>query len=317
MSWLDMVLEKLVDFIVGILLAAFSGIVLNRVFKSQRELGKRISDHGISKINIDDGKLSDCDKNKLFGQRSNPMPDEIYLCFLSGVNFFNDNLSFIEKFVKAGKKVYVLLQNPTKSKLFLNYDLNNHKYKDIDYVADYYYKLYSNDVNTIEKAVPIEMSYVMLTEKDVKDKKDIKNKGLCIDTIKNNINNQGDHISQVIEATRKLCNLNKNGNQVEIRYYNDEYQMPMIYALFNDSKNPRTLFWTNLNTPIKEAKDSVNLYCESIGKDTVYMKGAKESFEYLFEKYSHTSSNDNYLNKKKAQIVARQKARYRRRNSNT
>lgn len=308
MNWKQILTDETIDLIFAIIqsliIAFISGYIINKAFIKQKKLGKNLNSYGIDRVGLGKGTLNESDRSRLFGLHNNPLPTEISLCFLTGINFFNDYYDYIKQVVNKGTVVRVLLQNPIKSSLFGLYDASQLRYKDLDAVAEYYYKIYTNDKESLENAVFSETSFVMLTTE--KFNKFFHNKEHCIQQIKKQLMLEGDHISNIFEATKKLEEINSsasNGGKIEIRYYNNEYRMPMIFAKFMDKNELHTLFWTNLNAPIREAMESVNVYCEQKEReDAFYVQDVKKSFEYLFAKYHHTSSNQNYLFNKLAEM---------------
>lgn len=309
MNWKEILTNETIDLVFAIIqsliIAFVTSYIINRAFIKQKKLGKNLNSYGIDRVSLGKGTLNESDRCKLFGLYDQPVPKEVSLCFLTGINFFEDYYDYIKGIVERGTVVRVLLQNPVKTHLFALYDAEQKKYKDIDAVAEYYYKLYANDAEAVENGVFSETSFLMLTED--RFKKLLARKEDCINEIQSQLRKEGDHVIQIFKVTQKLTEINqvaKNGGRVEIRYYNNEYRLPMIFAKFMVKNELRTVLWTNLNAPIREATESVNIYCEE--KDTenaLYVQDMKRSFEYLYAKYVHTSSTQNYLYQKHKDVT--------------
>lgn len=303
MNWGEILSEKSIDLLFAIvqsfIIAFISGHILNRAFAKQKNIGKTLSSYGFERVSLGSGTLTTLDRNKLFGLHLCHSPSELSLCFLTGVHFFNDYSNYIERLVNKGATVRVLLQNPTKSPLFKFYDFKLGSYSDLNAVAEYYYQLHANNTEHIDDASFSDSSFIMLTSE--KFRKYLSNKKYCIEEIKKHIALEGDHITQAIEVTQKLEKINAtatNGGRIEIRYYNSEYRIPMIFAKYTKKKKTYTLLWTNLNAPIREAMESVNVHCKQNGSESAfYVQDIEASFNYLFDKYKHTSSCDGYLRK--------------------
>ena len=82
----------------------------------------------------------------------------------------------------------------------------------------------------------------------------------------------------------------KNGS-IELRHYEDEYQMPIILVRTRagkDNKEDSIFLWTNINAPIKETSESINVFCSSEVdevNDKAFLSDVCTSFDYLWETY--------------------------------
>ncbi len=124
----------------------------------------------------------------------------------------------------------------------------------------------------------------MLDENKLKDKNGIYLEGTKKEeALRDIFKEDGDQTYQVIRSSMILKDINErckvkelNLPDIDLRYYEDEYQMPIMMAKVIKESNKRSLFkkkektdhtylWTNMNSPVKEARASINVFCEVEG----------------------------------------------------
>lgn len=116
----------------SLFLAFITKIFIDKSLRKSKSIGDGLSKIGIEKVELESGRLSISDQNILFGRhRKKGMPEQLKLCFLTGVNFFFDFQEDLRNLVKNGKKIQVLLLNPTNDKYYQEYkkDLANYDTK--------------------------------------------------------------------------------------------------------------------------------------------------------------------------------------------
>ena len=104
---------------------------------------------------------------------------------------------------------------------------------------------------------------------------------------------------QVVQLEAHVDELNKqNGNNnIQVRYYQDEYRFPLMIAKYSvkDSKKLKekpysSHVWTNLATPVQESRESINVYAKDDAmEDSPFVNYALSSFDYLWERYAPKS----------------------------
>lgn len=282
-NWLDKIASIPFAVIQALIIGFFTSIILNRIFLKEKNIGKKLRDYGIERISAyGDGTLSKKDANVFFGRRGHPAPREIHLCFITGNRFLQDYKEEIKKLAKNGCKIKVLIADPTASSTY-NYPDSNYMIpsKKIGELANYYCEiLFGLQLGTCF----CERSFAML------DSNCSNNRDECIKEFRTKLKKAGDHTCQIKRITNLLYSINtenKNGN-IEIRYYTDEYQMPIILAEYDTQKKreAKTRLWTNINAPVRETIESINVYSESSeSRDGTFVNDVAASFNYLWNKY--------------------------------
>ncbi len=272
----------------ALLIASFTTFFLNRLFIKQKNIGKGLSEYGIAKVNIGKGTLNRKDVHILFGLSGRQRPREIKLCFITGFAFLRDYQPLLEEVVSHGTKVKLLLGNPTRGTFYNAYKVAGTM--DItlfvDDILNYYLPKYQKDCNQL--TCFLEREFLMLSHNKIKHVKDDAAKKKLL---KHLIEDAGDDVWQVYLAEQRVKQINahaKNGGGIELRFYEDEYQMPIIMAKYDTfkKKDGKTLLWSNMNAPIKETSESINVFCKRKDSDAnPYLEDVETTFDYLFNLY--------------------------------
>lgn len=275
----------------AIIIALITGLVLNNVFQRERAIGKGFSKYGIKSIKNSSGTISLNDTRVLFADGKDfQVPYELNLCFISGSNFFNDYYDRIKSLVERGCRVKILLGNPRISGIPESYRENPKEH------VNEYFEYYWDIIKNRKPALCFqERNYVMLVTPKIKrcgkDDESMKKALLTI------LQREGDHIDQVREVSERLKSINTKSNglgKIDIRYYQDEYQIPIILACFNaiQSEKAKMLLWTNFKAPVRETMESINVHAMMIeGEKNRFVDDVKKSFDYLWETYDIESNN--------------------------
>ncbi len=300
------------DEIVGIIIAIFQAvliaiitkILLDRAFRDQRLIGKNLQKYGIRKVRADKGgTLSKTGQDIAFGLNGKLIPHKLDLCFITGFGFFRDyqvRTGYLKKLIANGCKIRVLLGNPNRG-TYADYkceDFENEGNR--DEIVDYYYNIVTKKTRAQSF---LERAYAMLISEKIKQKSgdydiNLLRERLSIEADKRKVSqNNGDHNYQVKYVTKIIEEIDKykgNGGSIELRYYEDEYQMPIIMASsYTDNKsklrNEETVYlWTSINAPIKETSESINVFC-SVNVDdksnAIFINDVSKSFDYLWNLY--------------------------------
>lgn len=289
----------------AILVAIITKILLDRAFKDQRLIGKNLQKYGIKKVKAHrGGTLSKSGRDITFGLNGKLAPQKLDLCFITGWGFFRDfqfRTDYLKSLLQRGCKIRVLLANPYRGK-FKNFEVEDFEKEDN---AKTIVKYYSNVLLHQEPAQSfLERSFAMLVSKKVKQSNDnlvdydLLATYLKVEKDKRILSkSNGDHNFQV-KYIEKICEqLNdfaQNGGNIELRFYEDEYQMPIIMATsYTDDNgkknNEETIYlWTNINAPIKETSESINVFCSVSSddkQDKTFINDVAESFDYLWNLY--------------------------------
>lgn len=303
--------EKSISLIVAVIQAiiifVLTKVLLDKTFKEQRSIGKNLQDYGIEKVRVNKGgTLSKNARDVVFGLNGKQYPTSMDLCFISGNGFFRDfqlKIGYIKKLLENNCKIRVLLANPY-SGTFGETPLN--RYADEQFqetLVNYYYDILTNEKRA---ASFLERAYVMLIKSKVQDKNGIKKdelrKLLNVKFLKNGTTqNDGDHGFQV-KHIESMCKELKKSGDIELRFYEDEYQMPIILVKSyidekqKDKNEENILLWTNINAPIRETSESINVFCKSDSDDLENKKFVNDvcnSFEYLWDTYAPNASQNN------------------------
>lgn len=283
--------ENLIDIIFAviqaIIIALVTGHVLNKIFLKERNMGKNLRECGIERVSASKGTLTARDREKLFGLNGNPVPTEVCLCFITGNAFFRDfqeQKHYIQDLTKQGCKVKVLLANPWNGEISSKSDETGIIKEELDSVTDYYYKIHSENLlatSFLEREYDMLISPILIEKTKDEAKAELKKL----------LEKESDHNGQVKKVFALLREARKhsaNGGDIELHYYTDEYQMPIILAKYNATpkKESKVMLWTNINAPIKETRESINVYAvKNINKKKDFVIDVENSFYYLCRKY--------------------------------
>lgn len=314
--WADVTVNVIAGAITAIITAAITSWMLDKAFRKSKYLGDSISKAGIEKIDYTSGRMTQKDRNILFGLKGNQMPNELKLCFITGDNFFKDNFDNLVNLVKNGRIIKVLIGNPNLCKHAENYfkefssdhslDELHCSDDDKEKLANIYLELNELHGDDLRKLSYLERTYLMVS-KDIIDRKvkekyvNLKYSELSNDKKKeiwiDRISSTGDHVMQAVLVTRMIEKINKesvNGGKIELRYYHDEYRIPITLAEYyadGAHKEGKMMLWTNMNAPVRETTKSVNVFgIDNFEEDATYVNDVKCTFDYLFEKYSESDN---------------------------
>lgn len=85
-NFADKLFGILIAIIQALVISLLTGMVLNRSFKKEREIGKSLRKYDITAIKSErKGTLSESDYAVVFGLKNKPVPTQLCLSFLTGV----------------------------------------------------------------------------------------------------------------------------------------------------------------------------------------------------------------------------------------
>lgn len=309
--WADIAINIVVGVISAVITAAVTSWMLDKAFRKSKYLGDSIKKAGIEKIDYTSGKMTQKDRNILFGLKGNRMPKELKLCFITGDNFCKDNFEALAKLAEEGCTIKMLIGNPNScpraeeyfKKFSENSQLEDLRCSDADKdaLADLYVQLNELRGEELGKRSYLERTYLMVSKELIKNRAlemfGEKYENLSDEQKKKvwyaRISANGDHVMQAVLVTRILGLVRKrakNGGKVELRYYHDEYRIPITLAEYyaeGEDKENKLMLWTNMNAPVKETTKSVNVFgVDKFEEGATYVNDVNSSFEYLFDKYS-------------------------------
>lgn len=301
--------EQIVGIVIAVLqaivIAVLTKFLLDQAFKDQRLIGKNLQKYGIHKVHAHKGgTLSKAGKDVCFGLNGKLMPSHLDLCFISGWGFFRDyemKAGYLRRLVANGCQIRVLLANPDRGR-FKDWKVEDYENPSKqETLLRYYTDLFEGRE---EAESFLERSYAMLLSKKVQREpfapvdSEVLKRHLRVEEDKTVISDShGDHSFQV-KYIQKLCHelarFADNGGKIELRFYEDEYQMPIIMATsYTDAKSKKeyeetVYLWTNMNAPIKETSESINISCYSPVdeiEDKAFVNDVQKTFEYLWNRY--------------------------------
>jgi|GEM_PF-3676771 len=284
MDWVVVGAEVL-SAIAAIVGLAIAGNWFSKARQQQRVLGKNLKNYGIERINTQRGALDKKDRALLFGLRGKPVPKEVCLSFISGCHFIDDYQEEIKNLAARGCVVKLLLAKPNGFSAKRCDENGKFSGENLQLVTDHYFKIIKKEKpsSTFQDREFIMLVLSHLVKAD--DEQTRKN-------IQSELAEHGDHASEVVWARgllRKLRKSRANGGDIILRYYVDEYQMPIIMAKYDvkKKKDVRLRLWTNMNAPIKETMQSVSVYAVDIeDNEKCFASDVEKSFDYLWETYS-------------------------------
>lgn len=296
--------DKIISLIFAVIQAALIALVtkvwIDKAFREQKVLGKNLQQYGIKKVSRDKGgTLSASAREIVFGLNKREVPSELDLCFITGNGFFRDfqtKKDYLGKLLEEGCRIKVLLANPDRGH-FADYKVEDFADESrLDEITDYYLAILEGR----ERAQSfLEREYTMLIKKKLPQERGAKRDALrerlrILYDAEGRRVGTGDHNYQV-KNIRSICDelrkrAAKNGS-IELRHYEDEYQMPIILVRTRagkDNKEDSIFLWTNINAPIKETSESINVFCSSEVdevNDKAFLSDVCTSFDYLWETY--------------------------------
>lgn len=310
--WADVGVSIVVGVISAIITAAITSWMLDKAFRKSKYLGDSISKAGIEKIDYTSGKMTQKERNILFGLKGNQMPKELKICFITGDNFCKDNFGNLVGLVKNGCTIKALIGNPNtcaraaeyfeKFSTELPLEALCCSDQDKKALAGLYLKLNELYGDELRKLSYLERTYLMVSkdiiERKSKDRYLRSYKELTDDEKRTvwleRISATGDHVMQAVLVTRMLQLVAKeaqNGGEVDLRYYHDEYRIPITLAEYyaeGEQRENKLMLWTNMNAPVRETTKSVNVFgVDKFDEGATYVNDVNCTFEYLFEKYSN------------------------------
>lgn len=284
--------DKLIGLILAIaqalMIAFITGVVLNRAFQKEKAIGKSLKEYGIERVKTDKGTLSSRDCHVAFGLGGHAVPRELCLCFITGNAFFRDyerQAGYLSSLAARGCRIRILLANPYQAKVAQLWDRQKTSDDVPDKVVDYYYRLLMGLEQTTSF---VERTFLMLTYRMVETCLD--DAEMCKARLRDKLQKNKDHVTHVRTVQQMLsasAQKADHGGSIELRYYTDEYQMPIILAKMDAAgkKPSKTLVWTNINAPIKETSESINVFAAKEEGAAGFVEDVEKSFEYLWRTY--------------------------------
>lgn len=305
-NFADKLFGILIAIIQALVISLLTGMVLNRSFKKERDIGKSLRKYDITAIKSErKGTLSESDYAVVFGLKNKPVPTQLCLSFLTGFAFFRDfecKAKYLSGLVANGCQIRILLANPHEG-YFAD---KPYEYFTTEQAlqerVDYYYDVFTGKA---KEQCFAERSYTMLTYDKVKSYLDISawadeaTENNCKAGLRKQLTevlsidgrHNGDHVYQlrfIEQLVAKIAKHADNGGSIELRFYEDEYQMPIIMCKTTDGNKPVVKLWTNINAPIRETMSSINVageYVPSDGNKESFVKDTEATFEYMWNKY--------------------------------
>lgn len=302
-NWAEKIIELIFAIIQALIIAYITRNAFDRILQKEKAIGKRLKNYGIESVKSGDGKMTTKHEHIAFGQRGYDKPTEMDLCFITGRMFFQNfqfknNINYIGELVQSNCRVRVLLVNPYDCVIYRrwkiridNGDLDFLKQDEyINYVAEFYYKIIvKNDPYYLKNSSFIERTEAILLRSMVKPNENSKEK--CIKIIKNHISEYGDFRYQVLYNKIGLEKLNERAStygSIEVRFYEDEYRMPITLVKKNANKNKEatTFLWTNTNAATRETTDSINIFFKvKESERSELVDDIEETFRCLWNRY--------------------------------
>ena len=263
-------------------------MLLDKTFSSTRAIGISLKKEGIARVK-NGGRMSESEVDKVFGLTGIP-PAELNICFLTGSEFFHDfqkEKKYITQLASQGCKIKVLLCNPLNSQLkelWKGTDFTEKYPKSVPVsVAKHYYDRINGE-NTFESY--LEREYYMIHSDWFKNCYNIND---YIDSLKKH----GDyyyeirHVLYLLEDEEFVPK--KARDNIEIRFYNDEFQMSFFIAKYT-KPNYTWLAHTTLNAPIRVATEAVSITMEKSEMESpTYFDDLQRSFDYLWNRYESSA----------------------------
>ncbi len=281
--WEKFIYESIRSIILVLITAFITSMVANKVFKSTR-LSNNLGHYGIKYVGSHgNARLRRQDIAKLFGIMSEIKPTELCFFYITGNLFFNDYLEkYIVPLAQKGCHVKILVADYRNSR-FVNED--GELVASNEEMISYYRKVISG----VEKGGSfLDRSTALLG-----------NRGLFGAYSSTAFIEKRNHVKQAIEISRLIKRVNAENekklfyHKIEVRYYLDEYRIPLTIAKYKDG-NVLTRVWTNLANPIQEAVESINVYAEQTKFDydnesAAFVINSVASFDYVWKRYENTS----------------------------
>lgn len=307
--WANVAVDVIFGVVSALITAVITSWLLDRAFRKSRDLGESLKKVGIEKIDYSSGTMKRKDRNILFGERGNPKPNELKICFITGDNFCKDNFENLINLVKNGRTIKALIGNPKDCDRSEEYfkRFSEKKFEDLhctdedkDKLATLYVKYNELHGDELRKLCYLERTYLMVSKDIIERKSKLKYlrpyKNLNLEEKKQiwveRISSTGDHVMQAVLVTRMFDLINaesENGGKADLRYYHDEYRIPIILAEFYcdcKSNENKLMLWSNINAPVRETTKSINVFgVDKCEEDPTYVNDINYTFEYLFEKY--------------------------------
>lgn len=312
-NFADKLFGILIAIMQALIISLLTGMVLNRSFKQEREMGKSLRNYDITRIKSErKGTLSPQDYDIVFGLHGTPAPMQLSLSFLTGFGFFRDfecKAKYLSSLISRGCQIRILVANPHKghfAEMPYDYFTTNQA---LEERVNYYYDIFTGKK---QEQCFAERSYSMLIYDKIKcyldasqwlegqakinNDQQLRNKLKELLSIDGQHN--GDHIYQLRFLEQLVKEIRKNadnGGTIQIRFYEDEYQMPIILCKCSSGDKQTINLWTNINAPIRETMSSINVagqYSSVSDKSESFVKDTEATFEYMWKKYKSTEKID-------------------------
>lgn len=303
--WVDAVVNLIIELIPAVITALLAAYVLDRAFKKSKRLGDSLVKSGIDNIEYANGKMKKRDQSILFGLNHRNVPVEVCLCFLTGDNFFLDYYNKLLNLLNHNCEVNILIANPFESKRSKTYlekyptsfdrEKSLCKEDDKKQLGKLYYEYYLNKEKHNDLCY-LERTYLMVSKDEIEEISESEY-NLLYDELDDNqklkvweerVSKTGDHVMQAVLVTKIVESLNEKstGSKINLKYYKDEYRIPIILAKFQKDFDEEVFLWTNMNAPVQETTKSVNVFGKATDEtDTSYITDVMKTFDYLFGRY--------------------------------
>lgn len=284
--------DKSISLAFGILQALLISLLMylfvNKAIVKRQKIGRSLNNEGVQRVTADDGKLTKNDIDLLFGYGNNPSPKEIKLCFLSGAGFLSRFEEDLVKAIKRGCDIKILVASPVGSHFFDDY--KNRYDIQTDVLVDYYAEAFLSN-NYDDSFLEKEDFMIALGKKEKHNlsKRDLKKEFYKFFTE----HQTGDSVGQIFTVNEIVQRISKKtkgdcSGSIKIRYYKDEYRMPLILSKHDPhKKKPGCVrLWTNMTAPTDETRDSISLYFQTNDNQKgKFVESMDNYFDYLWDYY--------------------------------
>lgn len=289
----DKILTLVVAVIQAIAITILTKIIVDSAITKKQKIGASLNKEGVQRVVSSDGKLTKQDINLLFGYGKNPVPKEINLCFLSGVGFIRKFYSDLKHVILKGCNVKILLADPRNSHFYNKY--KNGETITPEELAKYYSEAYLDNYSFNDSFLEKEDFMIALGRKNFEVLEEEELYQIFLDFFTKHQTN--DSVHQIFQAMQMVDNLKldvqkQDGNgvagNIEVRFYKDEYRMPITLAKFEktEKKSACVMLWTSITAPIEETADSISLFfSKNDSDDGKFVESIESTFSYLWDYY--------------------------------
>ena len=285
----DKTVSLALSIVQSLLIAGLTFLIVNNAFAKKQKIGASLNKEGVQRVTSNDGRLTNNDVNLLFGKGNNPKPTEIKLCYITGYGFLRVFQKDIINVIKAGCNVKILVASPKTSYFFDRY----HKGESIfvDDLVEYYSKA-AFDKTKYHSFLEKEDFMMALSGRNLDNLNEHEVKKIFKEFFTEH--QDGDNVGQIFKIIKLVDMLSNSvkdidgAGNIELRFYEDEYRMPITLAKFDryKKKPAHTVLWTNITAPIDETRDSISLYFQKYDSDSgKFVDSIDTYFDYLWDCY--------------------------------